>query len=152
MTLAKLEGDGWRVLDVGSLDVNGTFRPIVEARGWHYDGLDMQPGPNVDIVANGPADYPLPSESYDLVISGSTMEHVGPIWAWMPEVVRVLKPGGWLVIITHWRYPLHRYPKDYWRIMPDGMELLLENEPVDIMRIEMFNENDIIGIARKREN
>ena len=44
----------YQVLDVGSLDVNGTYRPLIEGRGWSYCGLDIRRGPNVDVVAADP--------------------------------------------------------------------------------------------------
>ena len=112
------------VLDVGSYDVNGTYKPIVVDRGWQYTGLDIQPGPNVDIVSPDPYHFPILSNTYDIVITGSTMEHVEAIWLWVPELVRVLKPNGMLAIVTHWQFKEHRYPVDCWRIMPDGMRYL----------------------------
>src|SRR5512139_3480772 len=98
------------VLDVGSLDVNGTYRELVERRGWRYTGLDIVDGPNVDIVAADPYRYPIADDACDVVISGSTMEHVEQVWLWIPELVRVLRPGGMLAILTHWCFPEHRYP------------------------------------------
>ncbi len=73
-----------QVLDVGSYDVNGTYRPLVESLHYRYTGLDLTPGPNVDIVAGDPDHYPIPDASYDVVISGSTMEHVARPWRWVP--------------------------------------------------------------------
>lgn len=149
--LAGIRGEGLRVLDVGSLDVNGSYRPLVAGRGWSYTGLDMRPGKNVDVVSDDPFRYQFEDNRFDIVISGSTMEHVTRIWDWVPELVRVLKPGGWLVILTHWQFPEHRYPLDCWRIMPDGMRFLFEREPLDIDRIQIINDIDIVGVARKRE-
>ena len=40
-----------KVLDVGSQDINGSYRPIFEAMNWSYTGLDVCRGKNVDIVA-----------------------------------------------------------------------------------------------------
>lgn len=138
------------VIDVGSLNVNGTYRKLIESRGWSYTGLDLQEGDNVDIVADSPYNYPVSSNSYDIVISGSTMEHVSYIWKWVPELTRILKPGGLLCIVTHWSFPLHRYPKDYWRIMPDGMELLFDETGVlEDYDIRLVNNNDISGSAFK---
>jgi hypothetical protein len=34
------------------------------------------------------------------VISGSTMEHVARPWRWVPELVRILRPGGLLAIVA----------------------------------------------------
>ncbi|NIP96557.1 MAG: class I SAM-dependent methyltransferase, partial [Akkermansiaceae bacterium] len=77
-----------------------------------------------------PYDYPIREGSFDLVISGSTMEHVAKPWLWVPELVRVVRPGGMLAIVTHWCYEEHGEPAlgflDYWRVMPDGLRLLLE--------------------------
>lgn len=115
-----------KVLDVGSYDVNGTYRPLVEGLGYSYTGLDVQPGPNVDIVSPRPYQFPIADGQYDIVLSGSTMEHVEAIWLWVPELVRVLRPGGMLAIVTHWQFPEHRYPVDCWRIMPDGMRYLFD--------------------------
>ena len=39
------------ILDVGSLDVNGSYRKLfAENPKWHYMGADAQNGPNVDVV------------------------------------------------------------------------------------------------------
>jgi SAM-dependent methyltransferase len=142
---------GLSVLDVGSLDVNGTYRPLIEPRGWDYTGLDIAPGPNVDIVAADPFDWPLVADSFDVVISGSTMEHVTAIWRWVPEMVRVLKPGGLLIIITHWQFVEHRYPVDCWRIMPDGMRYLFdETGQLEDYEIAIYSSTDIYGLARKK--
>lgn len=115
-----------RALDVGSFDVNGTYRSTVEALGWSYTGLDVAAGPNVDVVAADPYRFPFGEGEFDVVLSGSTMEHVEAIWRWVPELARVLKPGGLLAIVTHWSFPEHRYPVDCWRIMPDGMRYLFD--------------------------
>lgn len=114
------------VLDVGSYDVNGTYRPLVQSLGWHYTGLDVSDGPNVDLVSPHPYRFPLADDTFDIVMTGSTMEHVQAIWLWVPELVRVLRPGGMLAIVTHWQFPEHRYPVDCWRIMPDGMRYLFD--------------------------
>lgn len=138
------------VLDVGSLDVNGTYKPLLTRTGWKYTGLDIKPGKNVDIVAP-PFKYPFPTNHFDLVISGSTMEHVTAIWLWVPELVRVLKPGGFLIIIVPWSGLIHRYPLDCWRIFPDGMQYLFdETHALENYHIEIPNKNDLLGSAFKK--
>ena len=100
------------VLDVGSMDVNGSYRALIEGRGWRYTGLDIAPGANVDVAADDPYCYPFAGGTFDVVISGSTMEHVKHPWRWVPELARVLRPGGLLVLVTHHTYIEHRYPVD----------------------------------------
>lgn len=140
------------VLDVGSLDVNGTYRPLVEERGWRYVGLDVGVGLNVDVVT-GPFQYPFADGAFDVVLSGSTMEHVTAVWRWVPELARVLRTGGLLAIITHTAWEEHRHPVDCWRVMPDGMAYLFDCTGVLMnYEIEMINETDIVGLAVKRES
>ncbi len=142
---------GARVLDVGSVNINGTFRSLVEGLGFEYTGLDIAPGRNVDIVAENPYKYPITDEEYDVVLSGSTMEHVEAIWDWIPELVRVTKRGGYIIITTHTSWVYHPYPVDCWRIMPDGMRYLLERSGLEVVEITMFNKNDISAMARKNK-
>lgn len=139
------------VLDVGSYDVNGTYRPLVTELGWRYTGLDLTAGPNVDVVASDPDHFPIADASYDVVISGSTMEHVARPWRWVPELVRVLRPGGLLAIVTHWQFPEHRYPRDYWRFMVDGMELLFDDTgELEHYVIKYASQYDVAAAAWKR--
>lgn len=140
------------VLDIGSCDVNGTYRPMIEEHGWHYTGLDIAAGPNVDIVSPDPYHFPVADNTYDIVISGSTMEHVQAVWKWIPELVRVLKPGGLLAITTHWSEREHRYPVDCWRIMPDGMRYLFDQTgQLQDYFIAIMSHTDISGAAWKVE-
>lgn len=144
------------VLDVGSYDVNGTHRPLCEGRGLLYTGLDIIPGPNVDVVTEQPYTYPFPDGTFDLVISGQVMEHVEDLRVWVDECVRVLKPGGRLCITTVWKFFYHPYPVDCWRIMPDGMRWLFEqNGNLTDYDIRMTSEDtvggNIVGAATKKE-
>jgi SAM-dependent methyltransferase len=139
------------VLDVGSYDVNGNYREMIERHaGWHYTGLDVCAGPNVDVVSADPYHFPFEDNTFDLLISGSTMEHVEAIWLWVPELVRVLKPGGMLSIVTHWSFKEHKYPIDCWRIMPDGMKYLFDQTgKLERYSIGIVSQYDIGGRAWK---
>lgn len=131
------------VLDVGSLDVNGTFRAMCEGRGWTYTGLDIVDGPNVDVVSLNEDAYPFPAGAFDIVISGSTMEHVRMPWLWVPELARLLRPDGMLAICTVWCWQPHTHPVDCYRFLPDGMKVLFDLagslERYDIRRLEPYD-------------
>lgn len=64
------------VLEVGSLDINGTVRDFFE--NCHYVGIDIGPGPGVDAVANG-ADVDFPTNQFDVSVSAECFEH-NPDW------------------------------------------------------------------------
>ena len=87
---------GRRVLEIGSLDINGSIRS--QFQHCEYTGIDVAPGPGVDLVCQG-QDYDAPDDSFDVVISCEVMEH-NPHWAeTMKNMIRVCKPGG-LVVMT----------------------------------------------------
>lgn len=115
-----------KVLDVGSLDENGCYRPIVEERGWKYIGIDIRRGPNVDIIVE-PYKYPFKDNSFELVISGQTLEHVQAPWLWAKELYRITTKGGYVAIIAPYLFLQHRFPVDCWRILPDGAIYLLKD-------------------------
>lgn len=156
MDMALHRFDNWSsrkpsVLDVGALDINGTFRPLIEGRSWQYTGLDLIDGPNVDVVSHDPYLYPFWPGSFDAVISGNAAHNVERPWRWLPELARVLKPGGLLVIVTVWKWGLNSYPKDYFRFMPDGLRILFEDTGVlTNYTFELCEDGTIMGSAVKR--
>jgi hypothetical protein len=78
-----------RVLDIGSLDVNGTNRYLFY--NCHYDGVDIIAGKGVDIVC--PA-HKLTGERYDVVLSTNALEHDMFWFLTLPQMIRLLEPGG----------------------------------------------------------
>ena len=84
------------VLEVGSLDINGSVRDLVES--CVYTGIDVGPGPGVDLVICG-SEYDEPADLYDTVISCECFEH-NPKWVQtFKNMITVCRPGG-LIIMT----------------------------------------------------
>lgn len=113
----------FRVLDVGSIDVNGTYKNLFD-ENVRYLGIDLEKGQNVDIVLKDPYFFPLASNSIDLIVSGQAFEHIEFFWLTWMEMVRVAKDGGYIFLIAPSRGPEHRYPVDCWRFYPDGYRAL----------------------------
>ena len=85
-----------KVLDIGSLDINGGAREWLPTNVF-YIGVDLELGPNVDLAC--PAQLlELPSHEYDLVIASEVFEHT-PFWKQIfAQMCRMTKPGGLLVV------------------------------------------------------
>jgi SAM-dependent methyltransferase len=123
--LRTREDESLLICDLGSQDVNGSYRPLFCCPSWRYLGIDMANGPNVDLVLRTPYHWKeVASGSVDVLISGQALEHIEYFWITMLEVERVLKPGGLCCILAPSSGPEHRYPVDCWRFYPDGMRTL----------------------------
>ena len=112
--------------DVGSYDYTGSYRALFTAPEWRYTGIDLNAGPNVDVVLPSPYEFPFADAHFDVLISGQAFEHVKFFWLTWKEMVRTLKPGGFIFLIAPSRGPEHRYPVDCWRFYPDGFRALAE--------------------------
>lgn len=114
-----------RIIDIGSQDINGSYKPIFQHPYWEYEGADVVEGNNVDIVLRDMYDWRgLRSNHYDVVISGQAFEHIEYFWITMMEIARVMKVGGLCCIIAPSSGNEHRYPVDCWRFFSDGMKAL----------------------------
>ena len=158
-----LPSQGGKVLDIGSLGVNGTYKEIFSPLdNWDYTGLDVEAGPNVDIVAENPYDWDIENNQFELIVSGQAFEHIEFFWVTFLEMARVLKPGGMVFLIAPSRGGQHRYPVDCWRYYPDGysalakwggMELIEVNNPwkpdSEIDEKSFYDWGDTVGVFRK---
>jgi SAM-dependent methyltransferase len=138
----------YSVLDVGSYDVNGNYKSIFNYPGWSYLGVDIAFGPNVDKCIE-PYQWDLQDNSYDVVLSGQCLEHVEMPWLWIKEAERVCKPGGLIILTAPWCFPIHQYPVDCWRLLPDGMSVLLTKVAHTTILHLSTNDNDCFAVARK---
>lgn len=85
-----------KVLEIGSLDINGSVRPFFHE--CEYTGVDLGPGVGVDVIAEG-QNYDAPDESFDTVLSTECFEH-NPHWKeTFSNMIRMCKKKG-LVFFT----------------------------------------------------
>jgi len=142
------------VLDVGSMLVAcpypRTFREIMRP-AWKYTGCDIAPGENVDLVQSDATHIQKRGACYDLVISANCLEHVERPWLFVPEIVRMLRPRGVLILSVPWHMRIHRYPLDCWRILPDGMQVLLSDAGLENVKT-WTHDVDCWGIGLKGES
>jgi hypothetical protein len=88
--VAKHIGTPTTVLEYGALNINGTVRTCAPAARWH--GIDVQPGPGVDEVADA-ATYLAP-EPVECVVCCEVLEHAAKVGAITQTAFANLKPGG----------------------------------------------------------
>ncbi len=140
------------VLDVGGMDVNGSYRAIFSHPCVRYVATDMAFGPGVDHVQVDPYTLPFPGGSFDIVLSGQTFEHCPRFWDLAVEMGRVLKQDGTMVLICPSSGPIHRYPVDCYRFLPDSMAVVAEHAGLTLLEAEHVDTppwKEVVGIMKK---
>jgi len=112
---------GKTILEVGSLDINGSLREFCLQRGCKsYLGVDLEEGPGVDKIVDA---ITLVDEfgfcAFDIVIATELIEHTQNWQAVINNIKNVCKEGGFILVTTRSPgFPLH-HPPDCWRFTAD---------------------------------
>jgi hypothetical protein len=116
-----------RVLDVGSLNVNGTTRDICVGKFKEYIGLDMRAGIGVDVVLDAKDILEkYGRESFHVIICVNTLEHVYNWGLAIYNMTMALQRGGiFIVTVPTIGFQRHDYPSDYWRFLLTDLEAIL---------------------------
>src|SRR5437870_10738986 len=105
----KLYGrPGDHILDVGSMDINGTLRHYAPADSV-YRGIDLKPGPGVDVVTDEFLLLCYLDDRYDLIVSTSCFEHDMMFWYTFLGMIQLAKPGGFIYINAPSNGPYHTH-------------------------------------------
>jgi len=160
--LKEQDVKGKSVIEVGSLNINGSLRPIVEAlHPSSYVGVDIQMGPGVDRVCDvlDLLDH-FGYEKFGLLISTELLEHVQDWQNAISNFKNVLKPEGVLLVTTRSKgFKYHEFPFDFWRYERTDMEAIFSDFIIEVIEKDplrpgifikarkpvTFNENDLTG-------
>ena len=138
------------LVDLGSYDVNGSYRLLFNMQNVLYRGIDLEAGPGVDIVLASPYHFPLQTHSVDLIVSGQAFEHIEFFWRTWLEMNRILRPGGMIFLIAPSRGSEHRYPQDCWRFYPDGYRALAKYGSPLFVYHEIVHNTYVVDEFRKK--
>jgi SAM-dependent methyltransferase len=83
--------------------------------------LDSDPQLDAEVIADATA-LPFRSGSIDRVASNSVLEHIAYPHDVLRETLRVLRPGGVMVIVMPFVWRQHGYPDDHVRLTPGFFE------------------------------
>ncbi len=130
--IAEIRANPDRIcLDVGAGLRASCFANVVNA--------EIYPGASTDVVCVG-EDLPFESDQFDYALCCAVLEHTRRPWDVAREIVRVLKPGGKLLVDYPFLQGVHGYPHHYFNATPGGAVSLFE-EHCDILESTIGRNN-----------
>ena len=151
LMIGEADVKGKDVLEVGSLDVNGSVRPYVRGlKPRKYVGVDIEAGKRVDEVvpAEGLVDR-FGLYRFDVVISTEMLEHAEHWRDALWQMMAVTAPNGLMFVTT--RSPgfgRHDWPSDFWRYTMEDFVWLWAGWFIEDIRPDRVNPGVFIR-ARK---
>ena len=102
-----------------------------------YQRADLAETPDLDFVID-PEDPVIeaPSESFDLILSSQVLEHVPDASSYLKDCLRLLRPGGKLLLTSHGTHHDHAVPHDYRRWTTDGIRWELEQCGFEVVQVQ----------------
>lgn len=122
--------NGKKVIELGSQDVNGSTRRLIDSfNPSACVGVDIEKGPNVDVVCNVEEIFTrFKKESFDLVLSTEMLEHVRDWKKVISNIKNLCKPGGTILITTRsYGFRYHPTPTDFWRFEIEDMKQIFSD-------------------------
>ncbi len=89
----------------------------------------------IDLWGDGGA-LPFRDSSFDTLLALEVLEHVPQPDLLMREFVRVLRPGGTLLVTVPFAAPMHQVPYDYQRFTAIGIRALIERHGFEVELLE----------------
>lgn len=149
--VADAKGQRPQLLELGGRgEVSRHIRENV-AIGCDYCSIDIDPGPNVDLVGDVHRMSELfPAKYFDIIYSHSVMEHLIVPWQMIIEANKILKTGGYFVAYVPTTWPLHAEPWDFWRMSSHAWPSLLNDlTGFHICKVEEIGKAAIVPSALK---
>lgn len=132
-----------KVIDCGSLDVNGSLRDMFTNSD--YLGVDIVSGKNVDLVS-AIKNLPYENATFDAVISGEMLEHDESWKESLEKMYKLCKKGGLIAISAAGKdRPEHgtRRTGAIWGTAPDYYMNIEEHHIRSVYTPDMFTESEV---------
>jgi hypothetical protein len=119
-----------RVLEIGSRIVSpgSESKRTLFPRARSYVGFDYYGDANTDVVgdAHRLTEY-VGTGQFDAIFSLSVFEHLAMPWVVAMEINKALALGGFSFHSSHFAWPEHDMPWDFWRYSDEGLKVLFSS-------------------------
>lgn len=106
------------------LDCGAGFRP---RRTRNVVNVEIVDYASTDVLAIGEA-LPFQDAIFDVTLSLAVLEHVHDPFKCADELIRVTKPGGYILMDVPFLQPEHGYPHHYYNMTQQGLARLVEGK------------------------
>ncbi|NBX93355.1 MAG: methyltransferase domain-containing protein [Proteobacteria bacterium] len=159
---------GWvheSLLDVGSSTFGGaqlSISMVAKDLGLkQVTGVDLAKNTGVDVVF----DFSVKDEtfeggweagSFNTVVVFNVLEHTFDPYQVLKNAAKCLKPGGTLLVVVPVVWPIHSFPKDHCRLLPDWFEEFARREGLSLVKegfvwLSEFEMSPVDGVIKEGE-
>lgn len=124
------------VIDIGC--GQKPYKNIIEKHASKYFGLEYKKTlhglDKADVVGNAMV-LPFKPGSADFVLSLQVMEHIPEPEKYLKEIHRILKSGGYTLLMTPFMWGEHEAPYDFFRYTRFGLEYLAKKAGFEVIEV-----------------
>lgn len=123
-----------KILDVGcgNMPYRDLFTPCLEYHGLEIDQPRNRANPCVTYFYNGNT-FPISNAVFDAVLCSQVLEHSFEPSLLLSEIIRVLRPGGYLYMSIPFMWPEHEQPYDSQRYTSFGLVHQLQKAGFEVL-------------------
>jgi len=128
-----------KVIDLAGGGKNNYF-DCLNLRDVDYINADIKSAPGVDLVLDLTKPLPLENNYFDSALLFNCLYIFEDPARVLREIPRVIKPGGFLLLITPFVFNEAPEPTDYWRFTSQGLRKVLSESGFNDIKIIPFGE------------
>ncbi len=150
-TLKRKEIHKKRIIEVGSLNVNGSVRHRIEKCSFkEYIGVDIRNGVGVDVICDAVDLIDMFGEnSFDILICTEVLEHVEDWKTVIHNFKLIVKPRGKILITTRTiGAGYHPYSDDFWRYTPEDMRNIFSDFKIKFLKASKKDNSLFIKLSK----
>jgi SAM-dependent methyltransferase len=122
-----------KVADLGG-DVHSEYHSYFKGN-FEITSLNMDEKTAPDVFHDLEKPLPFPNASFDHALLINVMEHIFEHRQLLTEAVRIVKPGGSVIIAVPFLFPIHPSPRDFWRFSKQTLEAECANAGLTIEKL-----------------
>ena len=109
-----------KVVDLGGTE-HAEYRAFFKGK-FEIVTVNLDPTAAPDLLHDLEKPVPYPDASFDHALLMNVLEHIFDYRQLLHEAVRIVRPGGSVIIAVPYLFPIHPSPSDYWRFSKYTLE------------------------------